>query len=267
MMTSTPETEAATDQPIKSYKGMDKDMRCRGFQFALGATYEQPGPIAACENGFHACEHPLNVFEYYAPSDSRFFAVTQSGEISRKAADDTKIASAKITIDAELKLPEIIAAAIRWVFDRASPEKGSVATGYQGAASSTGCQGAASSTGCQGAASSTGYQGAASSTGDRGAASSTGDRGAASSTGDRGAASSTGDQGAASSTGCQGAAMAVGHSGRVMGKDGNALFLTYRDPYTSAIIHAWAGIVGQNGIKSEVWYILGADGLPVEVTP
>ena len=138
-------------------------------------------------------------------------------------------------------------------------------TGFQGAASSTGFQGAASSTGVQGAASSTGDRGAASSTGDWGAASSTGDSGAASSTGYRGAASSTGHYGAASSTGRQGAAMASGYEGRVMGSDGNALFLVERDA-NYAIIAVWAGIVGRDGIKPHVWYVL-KNGKPVEVTP
>jgi hypothetical protein len=61
--------------------------------------------------------------------------------------------------------------------------------------------------------------------------------------------------------------MAVGFHGRVMGAAGNALFLVYREPNTGAILHAWAGIVGCNDIKADSWYQLGADGIPVEVTP
>ena len=137
-------------------------------------------------------------------------------------------------------------------------------TGYQSAASSTGDQSAASSTGYQSAASSTGYRSAASSTGAQSAASSTGDQSAASSTGDRSAASSTGAQSAASSTGDRSAASSTGAEGRVMGIDGNALFLVYRNPADWSIKHAWAGIVGQNGIRPEVWYTLNADGQPVE---
>src|ERR1043166_7957524 len=100
---------AKKETSVVTYKGFDKDLKCRGFQFEVGKTYEQDGKIIACENGFHACEHPLNVLRYYQANNSRYARVTQSGELARHT-DDTKIASAKITIDADLKLPELIAA-------------------------------------------------------------------------------------------------------------------------------------------------------------
>lgn len=71
--------------PIKSIKGMDASMQCRGFQFELGKTYEHEGTVNACGSGFHACpvdQHPFSVFEYYPPAGRRFFEVTQSGETS-----------------------------------------------------------------------------------------------------------------------------------------------------------------------------------------
>ncbi len=76
----------------------------------------------------------------------------------------------------------------------------------------------------------------------------------------------TGYRSAASSTGDQSAAMSAGLSGRVMGKDGCALFLVYRDPNTWEILHAWAGIVGRGGINAETWYTLGSDGIPVNAS-
>jgi hypothetical protein len=136
-------------------------------------------------------------------------------------------------------------------------------TGNYGAASSTGHCGAASSTGNYGAASSTGNYGAASSTGTRGAASSTGNYGAASSTGNYGAASSTGNYGAASSTGTRGAASSTGYRGKVLGKSGNALFLTERNEKYE-IINVWAGIVGKDGILEDTWYTL-TNGIPTIV--
>lgn len=136
---------------VVSYKGFDQNFRCRGFQYEVGKTYEHNGDVEICASGFHACEHPLNIFDYYPPAGSRFAVVKQSGSLVRQSGD-TKIASAKITIDAELKLPELIAAAVKWVFDRAKQE-GESATGYRGAASATGTQGAAMACGYEGRAS------------------------------------------------------------------------------------------------------------------
>jgi hypothetical protein len=253
-------------EEIISVKGFDKDLKCRGFQFEFGKTYIHEGTVEACNSGFHAISgHPLEVFSYYAPGTSRYALVRQSGKLS-KPSDDSKVASAKITIDAELRIPDLVKRAWEWVWAQAKLEEGSTATGDYGAASATGDYGAASATGPQGAASATGNYGAASATGPRGAASATGHHGAASATGTRGAASATGDCGAASATGDCGAAMSAGYGGRAMGADGCALFLVYRDG-DYKIIHAWAGIAGQGGILPDVFYTLNADGKPVEVTP
>ena len=196
---------------VKSYKGFDSNMQCRGFQFKVGETFTHDGPVAACEQGFHACEYPLDVLRYYAPAESQYAEVEQTGTIVRHA-DDSKVASSVIRIKASITLPALIQAAVDFTFARSNPE-GEKATGDRGAASATGYSGAASATGYRGAASATGYSGAASATGDRGAASATGYGGAASATGDRGAASATGDRGAASATGYSGAASATGDSG------------------------------------------------------
>ena len=252
------------EETVVSVKGFDQDWSCRGFKYEIGQTYTHEGPVEACVSGFHACEHPLDVLGYYPPATSRYALVTQSGKLARHG-DDTKIASAKITIEAELRLPDLIERAIKWVFAQAKPEgNGSHATGYRGAASATGDSGAASATGYSGAASATGYRGAASATGYRGAASATGDSGAASATGDSGAASATGDRGAASATGKHSVALAAGLDGRAMAADGCALFLVNRDPDDWSIRHAWAGIVGRDGIRPLTWYTLDKSGKPVE---
>ena len=254
-----------SSKTIISIKGFDQNWHCRGFQYEIGKTYEMEGPIKACERGFHAIEgHPLEVFGYYPPASSRYAEVRQFGVLSRHR-DDSKVASNKITVTAEISLNELIQRAVSWVTDRAKPEgKGSQATGECGAASATGECGAASATGWRGAASATGLRGAASATGECGAASATGLRGAASATGWRGAASATGECGAASATGLRGAAMACGFEGRVKGADGNALFLTRRDG-DGMITHVWAGIVGRDSIKPDTWYTLNSDGQPVEI--
>jgi len=47
---------------MKTYKGFDKDFKCRDFQYEVGKEYEMPEDcIKVCEKGFHACESPLEV--------------------------------------------------------------------------------------------------------------------------------------------------------------------------------------------------------------
>jgi hypothetical protein len=254
----------ATEEVIHSIKGFGLDWKCLDFQFEAGNTYEITGPIVACETGFHAIEgNPIEVFGYYAPGQSRYAEVKQSGAFSRDA-NDGKLASAKITIGVEIKVHDLVERAVKWVVSKCVAAGSNHAEGDQSAASSTGYRSAASSTGNQSAASSTGDRSAASSTGDQSAASSTGNQSAASSTGDRSAASSTGYQSAASSTGDRSAAMSSGRFGKVMGKKGNALFLVYRDDDFN-IVHAWAGIAGSDGIKADTWYCLDAEGKPEEI--
>jgi hypothetical protein len=123
-------------EPIVSYKGFDKDFRCRGFQFEVGKTYKVEGNIVACENGFHACENPFDVWSYYPVvsddgSFSRYAVVEQGGKTDRHSGD-SKIASAEITIKAEIALPDFIRKCVSWVIDNtkgASDEPTQAASG------------------------------------------------------------------------------------------------------------------------------------------
>ena len=155
-------------ETIKGYKGFNKDMTCREFQYEEGKEYETD-KAEVCEKGFHACEYPLDCFSYYSPSESVYHEVEQSGEISSKKGEDTEIASTKIKIGAKLSIAGIVQAAIEYTSSRAKKEsdsdsrKGaSSATGYKGASSATGDYGASSATGNCGASSATGYKGASS---------------------------------------------------------------------------------------------------------
>ena len=203
---------------MKTYKGFNKNMTCRGFQYEEGKEYKTEKAVA-CETGFHACEYPLDCFNYYSPNDSVFHEVEQDGDIS-KHNDDTKVASTKIKIGAEINIAGLVKAAIEYTLKRVNPEAksnedcgASSATGDYGASSATGDYGASSATGYKGASSATGYKGASSATGDYGASSATGDYGASSATGDYGASSATGYKGASSATGYKGASSATGDYG------------------------------------------------------
>ena len=195
------------EKAIKSYKGFNKDMTCRGFQYEEGRDYETD-KAEACETGFHACEYPLDCFGYYAPASSEFHVVEHGGELSRHGGD-SKVASTKIHIGAKISIAGMVKAAIEFTTSRIKPEANS--DEKYGASSATGSCGASSATGYKGASSATGYKGASSATGDYGASSATGYKGASSATGYKGASSATGDYGASSATGSCGASVVTGY--------------------------------------------------------
>ena len=172
------------EEVIKSYKGFEKDMTCRGFRYEEGKEYEED-KAKVCDAGFHACEYPLDCFNYYAPSTSVYHEVEQSGKLS-KSSDDSKVAATKIKIGARIGIPGLVQAAIEYTTERTNPTEDAHNTGDYGASSNTGYRGASSNTGDRGASSNTGYRGASSNTGDYGASSNTGDCGVSSNTGYRG---------------------------------------------------------------------------------
>ena len=136
---------------MKAYKGFKRDLTCRGFQFEEGKTYEEQ-EAELCKKGFHACEHPLACFGYYAPSDSVYHEVELDG-VTDERGSDTKVAAKKITIGARLDITGMVKAAVYFVFAKADwSNKKQHATGDHGAASATGRWGAATSLGFEGKA-------------------------------------------------------------------------------------------------------------------
>ena len=110
------------EKKIIAYKGFDKNLKCRDFQYEVGKEYEMDGDIKCCERGFHACESPLEVFDHYDMLNSRFAEVEQSGEID-KEENTTKVCSSRIKVKAELKLADIINLGVEWIKDVTSPAK------------------------------------------------------------------------------------------------------------------------------------------------
>ena len=138
---------------ITAYKGFDANWKCRDFQYAVGETYNHESAVKACSSGFHACENPLDVFSYYSPTDSKFAKVTLSGEFSREAGGDSKVATGSITIGAEISIPTLASEAVKWVMAQlttTTPMES--ASGDHSAATNTGNQSAATNTGYRSAA-------------------------------------------------------------------------------------------------------------------
>ncbi|EMB0909556.1 hypothetical protein U7Z18_001587 [Salmonella enterica] len=197
---------------IVTFKGFNKDLKCRDFQFEIGKTFHHDGKVEACGSGFHACECPFDVFSYYSPADSRFAETISFGITDREEDGDTKIASASITIKAELTLPQFIQRGIEWIWSKIDKSlEQQIMCGNWSAATNTGNWSAATNTGNRSAATNTGNWSAATNTGNWSAATNTGDRSAATNTGDRSAATNTGNWSAATNTGDWSAATNTGN--------------------------------------------------------
>ncbi|ECT8778315.1 hypothetical protein B9P31_17045 [Salmonella enterica subsp. enterica serovar Newport] len=231
---------------IVTFKGFNKDLTCRDFQFAIGETFHHDGKVEACGSGFHACECPFDVFSYYPPAESRYAETISFGVIDREEEGDTKIASASITIKSELTLPQFIQRGIEWIWSKIDKSlEQQIMTGNRSAATNTGNRSAATNTG------------------NRSAATNTGNRSAATNTGYRSAATNTGDLSAAEVSGSQSVAASLGIEGKARASEGGAIVLCYRDE-DGELIHIRASKVGENGIMPDIWYQLDEDGEFVE---
>mgnify|MGYP001612047115 CR=1 FL=1 len=170
---------------IKGYKGFDKDMKCRGFQYEEGKEYKHEGEVKTCNSGFHFCENPLDVFSYYTPSESKYSEVTGSGDISKS---EDKVSCSEIKIGASLSLHQLIEASVKFTLEKCKFYKKSNETKDKSIAKNTGYQSASTNTG---------YQSASTNTGNRSASTNTGDYSASTNTGKQGCAISLGIEGKA----------------------------------------------------------------------
>ena len=246
---------------VKGYKGFDKDLKCRGFQFEIGGDYETEHALV-CRSGFHFCENPLDVFNYYPPANSRYCEVEGSGDIDRHD-DDSKVACSKIHIGAEIQLYDLIQAGVKFILDRVkwddTPATNtgdrSVATntGYRSTATNTGDWSAATNTGNGSAATNTGFGSVATNTGNGSVATNTGNWSAATNTGDYSAAINTGNKSVASNTGKRSIATNAG-------KQSIATNAGYQSVATSTGYQSAASVEGQESIAMAIGYKSNAKG-------
>ena len=127
---------------MKCFKGFDKDLKCRDFQYEIGKEYtEEKADICNC--GFHACEFPMDVFNYYPPSDSRYCEVELEAN-NQKSSDDSKRVGKKISVKAEIGIAGIIKAGVEYIKEQVNWEDDKATnTGDRSAATNTGDQSAA----------------------------------------------------------------------------------------------------------------------------
>ena len=220
---------------MKAYKGFDKDLKCREFQYEVGKEYEEENS-ALCKKGFHACENPLDTFRYYRPTDSRYCEVDVDDNGERNSTD-SKVCGKHIKISAEIGLKGVINAGVRFVFDKCESATEENASGESGNAAASGESGNAAASGNLGNAAASGW------------------RGNAAASGWRGTAVVTGFAGRATALGEQCLAVAWGEDSLARGTVGNWIVVSERDDDGNIIDVKIAKVDGDT-VKADTWYKL-----------
>ena len=239
---------------IRGFKGFDKDLKCRGFQYEVGKTYDLKGEVECCKRGFHFCENPLEVFDYYPPCASRFCQVEGGGSVDASKVD-SKVATSHIHVLSEIDLNGLIDEGVKYILNKADCYGGkTINTGdysistrktRYSVATNSGELSSATNTGYQSVATNSGYKSAATNSGDFSVATNSGINSSAINTGDFSSATNSGSQSAAISTGAQSLATVQGNESVAMvtGKDsmacgalGSWIVLTERGDFDGKII-------------------------------
>ena len=202
---------------IKAYKGFNKDMTCRGFQFKEGETYHEEN-AKLCESGFHACIDPMDCFQYYKPASSVYHEV-ELDEITDEKTDDTKICGKTIKVGAALDIAGIVKAKIKLVFKKAKKEKNYTSGDWSSAATS-------------------GY------------------RSSAATSGNGSSAATSGAESSAATNNKNGIALACGKNAKAKGVKGAYIVLTEWNENEDELICAKIHKVDGKTIKPDTWYTL-----------
>ena len=275
---------------MKAYKGFNKDLTCRNFQYAEGQTYETDR-VELCRAGFHACEAPLEVFQYYKPGTSRYHIVDLDGVSDECDGESSKVVAKKITIGAEIGIPGLVKAHIEWTRNKA--EKDGVATsgngssaatsGYRSSAATSGYRSSAATSGDWSSAATSGdwssaatsgngssvatsgYRSSAATSGNGSSAATSGDWSSAATSGYRSSAATSGNGSSAATSGEEssaavqhpnGIALACGKNSRARGVVGSYIILTEWSDDAKELLGARMARVDGEAVKADTWYTL-----------
>ncbi len=85
---------------VEGYKGTDKDMCCRGYQYELNKEFVCDGKASICNNGFHFCTYLGQVIEnwYSFDGNNRYFKVKALIPLEDTKSGREKFAAKKIIL-------------------------------------------------------------------------------------------------------------------------------------------------------------------------
>ena len=267
---------------MKAYKGFNKDMTCRGFQFEEGKEYHEEN-AKLCESGFHACERPLEVFQYYMPSKSVYHEVTLDDVSAEREKGSSKVVAKKIKVGAEIGIKGLVKAQIEWTKEQAMKEgaatsgdgssaatsgNGSSAatSGYKSSAATSGNGSSAATSGDWSSAATSGEESSAATSGDWSSAATSGYKSSAATSGNGSSAATSGEESSAATSNPNAIALACGKNAKAKGTVGSFIVLTEWNDDATELLTAKLYRIDGKTIKADTWYKL-ENGELVEVAP
>ena len=219
---------------MKAYKGFDENMRCRGFQFEEGKTYHEE-KAKLCGSGFHACESPLDVFNYYRPGEKSIYREVELEDLTDEHDSDSKRCGKTIKIGAAIGIKGLVKAHLDIVFKKT--EKADQYT--------------------------SGEESSAATSGDWSSAATSGYRSSAATSGNGSSAATSGEESSAATKNKNGIALACGKNAKAKGVIGSHIVVTEWDEAQENILAVLCGKIDGQALKPDAWYTV-KDGKFVE---
>ena len=257
----------------KMYKGFDKDLKCRGFQFEVGKEYLHKGGVKVCVSGFHCCENPFDVLNFYPIVDdngnfNRFCEVEGNG---KEDYEEKKKCYEKLTVKAEIGIKGLVSAMIEFVKEKVKDCKDSARIGSSGYSAQIGSSGYSAQIGSSGDSARIGSSGKFARIGSSGYSARIGSSGYSAqigSSGDFAQIGSSGDFAQINSEGKDSVICCAGHNCRVKAKKGSWITLSEWESSKEKNIYVPKCVktefVDGEKIRADTWYVL-KDGNFVEV--
>ena len=157
-----------SEAAVVGYKGFDKDLKCRGMQYAIGETFTHDGKAKLCSSGLHFCEYPLDVLGYYEPGTGSRYAEVEAADVAtgKEEGGDSKRVAKSLHVKAEISFSALGGLAAKFIMDRADFTNKKVHQETPSSvASNSGDRSVASNSGYSSVASNSGYSSVASNSG------------------------------------------------------------------------------------------------------
>ena len=246
---------------MKLYKGFDKNMKCRDFQYEEGEIYTHPDTPKLCDEGFHACEVPLDCLKYYVPADGSIYREVEMEGVTDERGDDSKRVGKVIKIGAKLSIRSLVLLSIHIIKQKTEGSPASTSK-YKSTAATSGDYSTAATLGYYSTAATSGDYSTAATSGDYSTAATSGEYSTAATSGYKSTAATSGYKSTAVVEGKESIALAGGYKSMAKGALGCWLVLAERDD-ENHILGVKAIKVDGVQIKPDTFYIL-KDGEVVE---